>query len=262
MVSGDTGPTHVAAAVGTPLVALFGPTRPQRNGPWSPDDVAVSRASVCQCHHLRRCALASMCLLDVQVDEVLSAIDRRLALALPVVDSPSSFGVASVLSRWRVTLGFVCGAIVLWLAQPTARTLVAGVSLAAAGEALRVWAAGHLNKSREVTSSGPYRWFAHPLYVGSSVMGAGLAIAAGDILVALLVAVYLVTTLTAAIRNEESFLRRTFGDRYEGYLRGSAPSGTNERRFAFSQAIANGEHRAIAGLLIAVLLLVLKARSG
>jgi heptosyltransferase-1 len=80
MVSGDTGPTHIAAAVGTPLVALFGPTWPERNGPWSPDDVTVSRAAVCRCHHLRRCRLPVMCLLDVQVDEVLSAIERRLSL--------------------------------------------------------------------------------------------------------------------------------------------------------------------------------------
>lgn len=78
MVSGDTGPTHVAAAVGTPLVGLFGPTRAQRNGPWSPNDIAVSRDAMCQCHHLRRCRLETMCLLDIQVDEVLSAIDRRL----------------------------------------------------------------------------------------------------------------------------------------------------------------------------------------
>ena len=34
MVSGDTGPLHIAAAVGTPVVALFGPTHPERNGPW------------------------------------------------------------------------------------------------------------------------------------------------------------------------------------------------------------------------------------
>ena len=79
MVSGDTGPTHIAAAVGTPIVSLFGPTRPQRNGPWSPKDIAVSRDAICQCHHLRRCRLASMCLLDIGVDEVVSAIDMRLA---------------------------------------------------------------------------------------------------------------------------------------------------------------------------------------
>ena len=52
MVSGDTGPTQIAAAVGTPIVGIYGPTRPSRNGPWSPSDVAVSRADVCRCHHL------------------------------------------------------------------------------------------------------------------------------------------------------------------------------------------------------------------
>ena len=81
MLSGDTGPMHIAAAVGTPVVALFGPTRPSRNGPWSPSDVTVSRDAVCQCHHLRRCRLETMCLLDVQADEVLAAIERRLAVA-------------------------------------------------------------------------------------------------------------------------------------------------------------------------------------
>ena len=77
-LSGDTGPAHIAAAVGTPIVGIYGPTRPSRNGPWSPDDVTVSRADVCQCHHLRQCRLKTMCLEDIQVDEVLAAVERRL----------------------------------------------------------------------------------------------------------------------------------------------------------------------------------------
>jgi len=79
MVSGDTGPTHIAAALGTPIVGIYGPTRPARNGPMSPLDVTVSRDSVCQCHHLRRCKLDRMCLLDIEVAEVLDAVERRLA---------------------------------------------------------------------------------------------------------------------------------------------------------------------------------------
>jgi heptosyltransferase-1 len=81
MVSGDTGPTHIAAAVGTPVVGIFGPTRPARNGPWSLQDVTVSRDRVCECHHLRRCRLPTMCLLDITVADVLDAVDRRLAAA-------------------------------------------------------------------------------------------------------------------------------------------------------------------------------------
>jgi heptosyltransferase-1 len=77
-LSGDTGPAHIAAAVGTPIVGIYGPTRPSRNGPWSQDDVTVSRADVCQCHHLRQCRLKTMCLEDIQVGEVLAAVERRL----------------------------------------------------------------------------------------------------------------------------------------------------------------------------------------
>ena len=78
MVSGDTGPTHIGSAVGTPIVGIYGPTRPERNGPWLPQDKTVSRADACQCHHLRQCKLARMFLLDISVDDVLRAVEQRL----------------------------------------------------------------------------------------------------------------------------------------------------------------------------------------
>ena len=172
--------------------------------------------------------------------------------------------IVATLARFRVALGFVFGVLVLILAQPNAKSLTIGMSVAALGEAIRVWAAGHLRKSREVTVSGPYRWVAHPLYVGSSIMGVGLAIASASILVAALVALYLVATLTAAIKNEEAFLRRTFGDQYDLYRSGVEAkrrerSAASRRRFSLEQAIANREYRAIAGLAAAVLLLIWKA---
>ena len=78
MVSGDTGPLHIAAAAGTPVVAIFGPTDPERNGPWAPDDVVVSRYGACECHYQRQCRQASWCLSDVTVAEVTAGIQHRL----------------------------------------------------------------------------------------------------------------------------------------------------------------------------------------
>ena len=78
MISGDTGPLHIAGAVGTPIVALFGPTLAERNGPWSPHDVSISRASQCVCLYERRCRKAVACIDDVTVDEVIAAVHRRL----------------------------------------------------------------------------------------------------------------------------------------------------------------------------------------
>jgi heptosyltransferase I len=80
-VSGDTGPLHLAAAVGTPLVALFGPTDPSRNGPWSADDISLSRFADCVCHYERRCRRDRPCIDDISVEDVLGAIERRLAIA-------------------------------------------------------------------------------------------------------------------------------------------------------------------------------------
>jgi protein-S-isoprenylcysteine O-methyltransferase Ste14 len=169
-----------------------------------------------------------------------------------------------LLARFRVALGWVFAPLVLVVADPTAASIAAGLAVAAVGEGLRFWAAGHLNKAREVTSSGPYRWLAHPLYVGSSVMGAGLAVASASPIAAGLIVVYLVVTLRAAIRSEEAFLRRAFGAEYERYQdwrrrRAADRESGAARRFSFARAMANREYRAVAGLLGAMLLLALKA---
>lgn len=78
MVSGDTGPLHLAAAVGAPVVGLYGPTDPTRNGPWHPSDVTLSRYADCQCRFKRRCTSADWCLGGLTVDEVEAAVVRRL----------------------------------------------------------------------------------------------------------------------------------------------------------------------------------------
>src|SRR3954464_15635836 len=82
------------------------------------------------------------------------------------------------LARWRVPLGYVLGVIAFWFTDPTAASLSIGAAVGALGEALRIWAAGHLEKGREVTTTGPYAFTRHPLYLGSSIMGARAAIPA------------------------------------------------------------------------------------
>jgi hypothetical protein len=165
--------------------------------------------------------------------------------------------VFDLLARLRTRLGLVFGAAAFWFAQPTLRSIALGVVIAALGEALRIWAAGHLHKSREVTTSGPYRWFSHPLYVGSSLLGVGLAVASANIATTALIAMYLAATITAAVRTEEAFLRRQFGAAYRRFKSGDAAG--PPRRFSLERAIANGEHRTLAGIAAVVLLLVLKA---
>ena len=90
-LSGDTGPLHLACAMGAPVVALFGPTTEHRNGPWDDRDVSISRYDQCACHYERVCRLRlrsdgasadsvrEWCLGTITVDEVTAAISRRVA---------------------------------------------------------------------------------------------------------------------------------------------------------------------------------------
>ena len=160
------------------------------------------------------------------------------------------------LARRRVPLGYALAVIVFWLADPTARSLATGGAIAFAGEALRIWAAGHLEKGREVTTSGPYAFTRHPLYVGSSIMGAGFAVASHSVVVAALVSVYLIVTIAAAVRSEEAHLTDKFGERYPAYRQGAAAP--EPRRFSVARAMRNREHRALAGVVATFALLAVK----
>jgi protein-S-isoprenylcysteine O-methyltransferase Ste14 len=160
------------------------------------------------------------------------------------------------IARLRVPLGFLFAALALWLSAPTPGSLQIGLVIALAGEAIRVWAAGHLEKGREVTASGPYAFTRHPLYLGSSVIGIGLAVAAGSLTVAVLIVTYLALTLTAAIRTEERQLTEKFGDRYPAYREGRV---SVTRRFSLERATRNREYRAVMGLAAGFALLAVKA---
>ena len=161
------------------------------------------------------------------------------------------------MARYRVRLGFAAAVLALWLARPTPRSVAAGAAIAAAGEALRIWAAGHLEKGREVTASGPYRLTRHPLYIGSSIIGIGFAVASASAWVAALVVVYLALTIGAAIRSEETHLTQKFGPAYPEYRDGRTSDAV--RRFSVDRAVRNREYRAVIGLVAALALLLWKA---
>ena len=179
--------------------------------------------------------------LPARVAQVLARTRTRLAVAL---------------ARRRVTLGFVAGAATLVLARPTWASWRAGLFIAAAGECLRVWAAGHLEKSREVTRSGPYRLMRHPLYAGSMLIAVGAAIASRGAAPALVAGLYMGLTIGAAMHVEESRLRQAFGTTYDEYRESRAEPMV--RRFSFARVRRNREYRALIGLILGFALLALK----
>jgi len=173
-----------------------------------------------------------------------------------MTDPSRTAGWRARLARLRVPLGFLCAAAAFLLASPTPESLVVGMLVAVPGEVLRIWAAGHIDKGREITTSGPYRLTRHPLYLGSTILGIGFAIAADSWAVVAIVAGYLGLTLAAAIRTEEAMLDERFDGAYARYREGSLEPG--ERRFRLARALGNREHRAVMGLIAVGLWLYLR----
>ena len=163
---------------------------------------------------------------------------------------------ARTLARWRVTGGFVAAVVMLALATPTWGTWTAGFFVAGIGECLRIWAAGHLEKGREVTRSGPYRFVRHPLYTGSMVMALGVAVACRGAVPALVAGLYMGATILAAVQVEEEQLRQAFGSTYDDYA--ASRGEPMRRRFSVERARRNREYRAVVGLLAGFALLALK----
>ena len=86
-VGGDTGPTHLAIAAGSPVVGLFGPTEWWRNGSLRESDICVERVDIgCRTDCHRRSCANWICM-DIEVDRVLQAVGERLKVGqafLPV----------------------------------------------------------------------------------------------------------------------------------------------------------------------------------
>ena len=161
------------------------------------------------------------------------------------------------IARLRVTVGFVVAGVGFWFATPSWTSLGLGALVASFGEAIRVWAAGHLKKEQEITSSGPYRFTRHPLYLGSLIIGVGFVLAAANSVVTVVVLGYLAVVLWVAITLEEAILRDAFGTLYDDYVRGDLES--SRRPFSLAHAVKNGEHQALLGFAASLGLLALKA---
>jgi protein-S-isoprenylcysteine O-methyltransferase Ste14 len=123
---------------------------------------------------------------------------------------------ADLVARLRVPSGFAIVVVFAWFSEPTAASLAWGIPLSVAGLALRAWAAGCLAKNQQLATGGPYGYTRNPLYIGTLMVAAGLAIAARSVLLAALFAAVFVFVYLPVIQNEEQHLRKLFPD-YAAY---------------------------------------------
>ena len=125
---------------------------------------------------------------------------------------------------------FLCGLLVFVLARPTPVLFAVGAAVAFLGEALRIWACGHLRKNQAVIQSGPYAHVKNPLYLGTFLILLGIVVASTDarvapsrylllLLLPFCLGVFFVYYLPRKFAVEANRLRRRFGEVWDAYDR-------------------------------------------
>lgn len=155
-------------------------------------------------------------------------------------------------------------------ARPTPALVAVGGALAAVGLWIRGWSAGTIHKDTELTTTGPYAHTRNPLYVGSFVLGLGVALAGGHWIWPVVFLLFYGAVYTRTMAAEARLLTDVFGDRYREYATQvpvfvprltpyRAPTGEAASGFLWSQYRRNREWEAALGAAAAFSLLLAKA---
>ena len=165
--------------------------------------------------------------------------------------------------------------IVLILSKPDIEFLIPGLLVVAAGEWIRLWAAGHLRKNQEVITSGPYAYVRNPLYVGTFLIGLGFAIAASGVTppgiyflligVPFFIVYYFAMYLPYKCKVETSRLERRFqeeaadyNEKVPAFFPRLTPYPSDKRKWRPGLTVENSEIGALSAVLVCAAVLTLK----
>jgi protein-S-isoprenylcysteine O-methyltransferase Ste14 len=172
--------------------------------------------------------------------------------------------------RIRVPLGFLTAGLYLFelgRRAPLPAAVAWSLLLVGPGLWLRAYASGYVKKNQELTTTGPYAYTRNPLYLGSTLIAAGFAVALLSWPVALLLAVFFLVIYVPVIASEERFLRAAFPG-FEAYCRrvprffprlgrSADPSDPGGGHFAWTLYLKHREYNALLGVLLLYISLAL-----
>ncbi|MGC9987759.1 MAG: isoprenylcysteine carboxylmethyltransferase family protein [Terriglobales bacterium] len=169
-----------------------------------------------------------------------------------------------VARRIRVPLGFIFAVVFVMLAKPTPTSLIVGALVLIPGLVLRGLASGHVQKDKQLTTSGPYAYTRNPLYLGSLLLAAGFAIAARSPWIVAIMLLMFAAIYVPVIAGEERYLRQTFPD-YDDYARRVprffprlTPYGSQRSAYSSARYWKHREYQASLGCAVVLAVLVAK----
>ncbi len=184
---------------------------------------------------------------------------------------------------WRLGLAYLGILVLIYYSQMTPLSLAVGLVPIIAGQALRVWAAGHLVKNKRLTTTGPYAYVRNPLYLGAITIVIGFCIVGmppWDLtysvrnprvwLYLLFIAAFFLYYMPRKMKIEGDRLRVIYGDDYDRYdaaVPDMIPRLTpyrsgDDTRWSWRQTVDNSEHGTIMSLGIGLALMIGRAWLG
>lgn len=157
----------------------------------------------------------------------------------------------AVLAKLRGVFLLTSPLVIFLLAKPVVKYFILGLILTVAGEIIRIWASGHIQKSFKVTTSGPYAYLRHPLYAGNFFLFLGFGVMSGKLVILLVFLFWYFIFHYAAVVSEEAFLVKKFGYAYKRYKKNipcfvpnaRVYKNKNNTSFSFSMVTKNNEHK-------------------
>lgn len=157
------------------------------------------------------------------------------------------------------------GFVFFLAARPTFLSICIALPVVLAGEVIRTWSSGHIEKNDRLAVTGPYRLTRNPLYFGNFVLGLGFVLMSGVPLLLFFFIPLFFFIYNATITQEEIFLAQRYGGQFQVYQKDvprffpkmswSALSG---RGFHWSLVKKHRETRTWLAIIFGVLLLFLK----
>jgi len=169
-----------------------------------------------------------------------------------------------VARRIRVPVGFIFAIVFVFLARPTRTSLIVGALVLLPGLVLRGLASGHVQKDKQLTTSGPYAYTRNPLYLGSLMLATGFAIAARSWWIVAIMIVMFAVIYVPVIAGEERYLRRTFPgyDDYARHVPRMLPRltryGSQQSAYSSARYWKHREYEASIGCVVVLAVLVAK----
>ena len=170
---------------------------------------------------------------------------------------------SKILGYLRLTFVYLFIGILIWFSRPTPTLFGIGAALVFLGEALRIWAAGHLVKSLELIDSGPYAYTQNPLYLGRLLILTGFCVMARSrwqlnwVALAAGYAVFFGYYIPRKLRVEGARLRKMHGDAFSRYhdavpilfpSLGRYPG--KRTAWSLGKAVRNQEYLVLSGVLL------------